>query len=220
MASTKSATNSSHGTGRLPSTRERRPALAALAVLLILGGAVASAWLAMQAGHRAEFVQVSGNLGQGEEISESDLDTVELPEDFEGGVPESDLDDLVGKYTTTPWTEGMVVTESMVTDKDELDDKFLVFSVPVESALAPKLTAGTNVVVFTGGNKSVGGSVASDATAGESDFGSGQASVVVSVPTDCGQFIAEALGEDTVHVGIAGSKDAAESNSACSAGGA
>ncbi|MDN5853391.1 MAG: SAF domain-containing protein, partial [Actinomycetia bacterium] len=196
MASTKSATTTSNGTGRLPSTRERRPALAALAVLLILGGAVASAWLAMQAGNRAEFVQVSSNVGQGEEISESDLTTVELPEGFEDGVPESDRDDLVGQYTTTPWTPGMVVTESMVTDKDKLDDKFLVFSVPVDAALAPKLSAGTNIVVFTGGNKSVGGTVASDATTGDSDIGSGEASVVVSIPTDCGTDIATALGED------------------------
>lgn len=219
MASTKTATSTNNGTsGRLPSTRERRPALAALAVLLILGGALASAWLAMQAGHRAQFVQVRAEVGQGEEITEADLTTVELPEDFEDGIPESDKDDLVGQYTTTPWTTGMVVTESMVTDKDALDDELLQFSVPVDSALAPKLTAGTNVVVFAGPNKSVGGTIASDATTGDSDFGSGDAAVVVSVSADCGSQVAQALDEDSVHVSIAGSKDAAAANSECSAG--
>jgi len=218
MASTKTSTSTNDGTGRLPSTRERRPALAALAVLLILGGAVASAWLAMQAGHRAEFVQVKSEVGKGEEITEDDLTTVELPEDFDGGVPEAERDDLVGQYATTPWTPGMVLTESMVTGKDDLDDDFLVFSVPVDAALAPKLTAGTNVVVFTGGSDSVGGTVASDATTGDSDLGSGEASVVVSVPTNCGSDVASALGEDSVHVSIAGSKSAVKSSSSCSGG--
>ena len=220
MASTKTSTSTSNGApGRLPSTRERRPALAALAVILILGGALASAWLAMQAGHRSEFVQVKSEVGQGEEIKDEDLTTVELPEDFEGGVSESDRDDLVGQYATTPWTPGMVITESMVTEKDALDDKFLQFSVPVDGALAPKLTAGTNIVVFTGPKDSVGGTVASDATTGDSDFGSGEASVVVSVPTTCGSQVAQALDEDAVHVSIAGSKSASTDNATCSAEG-
>lgn len=107
MASTKTSTSTNNGApGRLPSTRERRPALAALAVILILGGALASAWLALQAGHRDEFVQVKSEVGQGEAIKESDLTTVELPEDFEGGIPESDIDDLAGQYATTAWKIG------------------------------------------------------------------------------------------------------------------
>ena len=210
MASTRTSTNTSNGTaGRLPSTRERRPALAALAVLLILGGAVASAWLAMRAGHRAEFVQVSAEVGQGEEITDEDLDTVELPEDFDGAVPESDLEDLVGQYASTPWTPGMVVMDSMVVEKNELSKELYQFSVPVDAALASKLTAGTNVVVFTGSNDPVSGTVASDASSGDSDFSEGDASAVISVSTTCGSQIAGALDEDAIHVGVAGSPGSA-----------
>ena len=50
---------------RLPSTRESRPALIGLAVLLIVGGALASAWLAIQSGNRAYFVQVDQEIAQG-----------------------------------------------------------------------------------------------------------------------------------------------------------
>ena len=56
MASTTATKPSS--TPRLPRSRESRPMLIGLAILLIVGGALASAWLATQAGHRAYFVAI------------------------------------------------------------------------------------------------------------------------------------------------------------------
>ncbi|UYM04944.1 SAF domain-containing protein [Solicola gregarius] len=216
MASTKTPTGTSNGTsGRLPSTRERRPALAALAVLLIVGGALASAWLAMQSGHRAEYVQVGRELGQGAEIKDGDLETVELPEDFDGGIPESDREDLVGKFTATPWTPGMVVVDSMVTDENELNSEYYQIALPVDPALVPELTAGTNVVIQSGGDTAIAGTVADDAAGGDDELGSGDASAVISVPTSCGAQVTKAKQADTAEILVAGNADAPEASSTC-----
>lgn len=47
------------GTNRLPSSRERRPALAALAVILILLGAAGSALIALNSGNREGYVAIA-----------------------------------------------------------------------------------------------------------------------------------------------------------------
>ena len=49
------------GSNRLPSGRERRPALAALAVILILLGAAGSALIALRSGDRTDYVAVAPN---------------------------------------------------------------------------------------------------------------------------------------------------------------
>nr|MCW2727846.1 hypothetical protein [Aeromicrobium sp.] len=102
---------------RLPSTRESRPALIGLAVILIIGGALASAWLAIQSGDRASFVQVNREVAQGATISEDDLTTVSLPEGFEGGVASSDRKSIVGKTAAARLLEGTIVMRTMISEE-------------------------------------------------------------------------------------------------------
>ena len=64
---------------RLPSTRERRPALAALAVLLIAGGAVLAGWLALREGHTSSYLVIRDEVSVNEQIGASDLGVIELP---------------------------------------------------------------------------------------------------------------------------------------------
>ncbi len=99
MASTTAAKAPS--TPRLPRARESRPMLIGLAVLLIVGGALASAWLATQAGHRAYFVSIDREVSQGAEITDGDLTRVSLPEGFEDGISSADKDSVVGKTAAT-----------------------------------------------------------------------------------------------------------------------
>lgn len=57
---------------RLPSPpRERKPALAALAVLLILVGALGATMLVLRAGDRVEVVQVTGEIKAGESVGDN-----------------------------------------------------------------------------------------------------------------------------------------------------
>jgi hypothetical protein len=59
---------------RLPTPpRERKPALAALAVLLILVGALGATMLVLQVGDRVEVVKVTRDIQQGESVTSDDV---------------------------------------------------------------------------------------------------------------------------------------------------
>ncbi|MEO5874281.1 MAG: hypothetical protein ABIS86_00195 [Streptosporangiaceae bacterium] len=64
---------------RLPvPPRERKPALAALAVILILGGALVSAYLVMESGQRVSAVSISQPVAAGEQIPAGALKQVQI----------------------------------------------------------------------------------------------------------------------------------------------
>src|SRR5579859_5056891 len=58
--------------------RERRPALAALALLLIVGGALGAAYLVLQSGHRVAAIEITEPLGAGERIPPGALREVDI----------------------------------------------------------------------------------------------------------------------------------------------
>ncbi|MYS94985.1 MULTISPECIES: hypothetical protein [Streptomyces] len=67
---------------RLPTPpRERKPALAALAVLLILVGALGATMLVLQAGDRIEVVKVTQEVQAGESLKDSDVTSVMVAKD-------------------------------------------------------------------------------------------------------------------------------------------
>lgn len=67
---------------RLPAPpRERKPALAALAVLLILVGALGATMLVLRAGDRIEVIQVTKTIQAGEAVADSNITSVLVAED-------------------------------------------------------------------------------------------------------------------------------------------
>ncbi|MFJ4920129.1 hypothetical protein [Streptomyces sp. NPDC088725] len=72
-----------HSAGeRLPTpTRERKPALAALAVLLILVGALGATILVLRAGDRVEVAQLSSDIEAGAPVERGDVTSVLVAED-------------------------------------------------------------------------------------------------------------------------------------------
>ncbi|MEU6380008.1 hypothetical protein [Streptomyces sp. NPDC046909] len=67
---------------RLPTPpRERKPALAALAVLLILVGALGATMLVLQAGDRVEVVKVTKEIPAGGAVTDSNVTSVLVAED-------------------------------------------------------------------------------------------------------------------------------------------
>lgn len=67
---------------RLPTPpRERKPALAALAVLLILVGALGATMLVLQAGDRIEVVKVTQEIPAGGKVTDSNVTSVMVAED-------------------------------------------------------------------------------------------------------------------------------------------
>src|SRR5450759_5082068 len=58
--------------------RERKPALAALAVLLILGGALGAGFLVLQSGKRVAAIEISQPIGVGQQIPRSAMQEVQI----------------------------------------------------------------------------------------------------------------------------------------------
>lgn len=200
MAGSSTPSRTTAAPSRLPSTRERRPALAALAVLLILGGSLASAWLAVRAGNREEFVQIRTEVDQGVEISRDDLTTVELPEDYQDAVPASQLDEVVGRYSAVAFVPGQVLVGTMVSDEDGIPTDTEVVSTEVSPQEASTYQIGSGVIIngSTSGDESslarVAGTVLSVGDpSSTSATGTSDVLVRVSVTTTCAEEATEVV---------------------------
>ena len=110
------------GGRRMPSApRERKPALAALAVLLVALGAVTAGLLVINAGHRVAAVEIVQQVGQGEQIPASAIREVEISSD-------SGLDyvawqyagRVAGVYAATEIPAGTLLTQAMTSSSDNL----------------------------------------------------------------------------------------------------
>jgi hypothetical protein len=113
-------TDQSAPTTRLPSTRERRPALAALAVLLIAGGAVLAGWLALRQSQTESYLYISEQVNKGEQVTSQALGSTDLPAEGVPYILESDIEDVVGSYAQVDLVPGTVLTPSMLGDEPEL----------------------------------------------------------------------------------------------------
>lgn len=108
---------------RLPSPpRQRRPALAALAVLLIVGGAAIAALLAMRVDERTPVLQAARTIPAGQQITEDDLTTVQVASELDSLIPESDRDALIGRYATVRINQDQLFDTTMVTEQGGLQE--------------------------------------------------------------------------------------------------
>ncbi|HLX50432.1 MAG TPA: hypothetical protein VKS82_19065 [Streptosporangiaceae bacterium] len=105
---------------RLPSApRERKPALAALAVVLIVGGALAAGLLVIQQGHKTGAIEVTQTVGQGQQIPPGALQEIQVSTGL--GI------DYV------PWDEASQVTRT-----------YAATTIPAGTLLTPQMTVATN----------------------------------------------------------------------------
>lgn len=105
---------------RLPSARERRPALAALAVLLIAGGAVLAGWLALRQSQTASYLMITSPVSEGEQIEGSNLGRIELPKEGVNFVSFDDASSIVDTYAQADLLKGTVLAPGMTGDRPEL----------------------------------------------------------------------------------------------------
>ncbi|MGC4941557.1 hypothetical protein [Kribbella sp. DT2] len=125
------------GSGRrLPGSRERRPALAALAVILILLGAAGSTLIALRSGDRQYFVAVKENLPPGHKIQDEDLTRGDLAGATRTLVLWSDRASLKDQYTT-----GWIYAGQFVSKKNFIADAVpqggALVGISLESGRAP-----------------------------------------------------------------------------------
>lgn len=99
------------GTDRLPvAPRQRRPALAALAVLLILGGGLISAVLVLRSGQKEPVIMLQRDVAVGKVITRGDLTQVQvggLPK--QSRVPWAQIGEVVGRRANTDLKKGTIL---------------------------------------------------------------------------------------------------------------
>ncbi|MGA9748005.1 MAG: SAF domain-containing protein [Nocardioides sp.] len=154
---------------RLPSPpRQRRPAMAALALVLIVGGALVAGLLAIRMDSRVEVLVASTDIAPGSEITSQNTTTVPIAYDDLNVFPESIADEAFGLYAKTPIRQGMLLDGYMLAQEDPIGDDRAIVSVVLSPALAPEkeLQAGDLVEVVRASGSSAGGETAVRITQG------------------------------------------------------
>jgi hypothetical protein len=95
-------------------TRQRRPGLTALGVVLILGLAAVGAWLYNNAGAKTPVVVVTSTVPAGHLISRSDLSTVSVAGDV-SAIAAASLPEVVGQHAAVTLLPDMLLQRSMIT---------------------------------------------------------------------------------------------------------
>ncbi|CAL9497401.1 hypothetical protein [Streptomyces sp. enrichment culture] len=164
---------------RLPSPpRERKPALAALAVLLILVGALGATMLVLRAGDRVEAIQLTADVKAGESITQDNIKSVMVNDDSGADfVPWSQRESLMKLQAKSTIYGGTVVVGQMFTRKSGMEQGKATVGVSLKEGQYPKgLESGDNVAVYRVGTKTSGGG---DQDGGASGSAGGDSSLLV-----------------------------------------
>jgi hypothetical protein len=101
--------------------RERKPALAALAVLLVALGAVAAGYLVINAGHRVGAVEITQEVGQGQRIPASAIKEVQIASNTGiNYVAWQYANRVAGVYAAVQIPAGTLLTPAMTTATNNL----------------------------------------------------------------------------------------------------
>jgi hypothetical protein len=215
------------GGRRMPSApRERKPALAALAVLLVALGAVAAGYLVMNAGHRIGAIEVVQEIGQGQQIPASALREVQIATGTGVSyVAWQYAGRVTGTFAATQIPAGTLLTQTMTSSTNNLTAGKVEVGLSLKAGQAPgNLIIGDTVEAFPVGTGSgCSGTAASNNTSGSapgvplatgtiasllgSTSGNGTtASVTLAVPaTDAGTLACYASAGDVAITLVPGS---------------
>lgn len=201
---------------RLPAPpRERRPALAALAVFLILAGALVSTMLVLQSGDRVSVVMIHKMVSAGGRISSSDITEARVAQD--GGidyVPWRQRTMLDRYHARTDLVPGTLLIGSMLTDGPTVHAGQVVVGLSLKSGQYPVgLAKGDHVALYYVGTS---GRTASRSTFGQplvdsawidtipsgknDEFSSGDAQFSVFVAQENAAVLAQAAAAGNVAV--------------------
>lgn len=137
---------------RLPAPpRERKPALAALAGLLILVGALGATMLVLRAGDRIEVVKLTDQVSAGQQIPESAITSVLVAEDSSVNYVEwAKRDQLQQDYrTATDLVAGTVLVGEMLTTEQTLPRDEVVLGLSLQPGQFPAgLKPGDTVAAY------------------------------------------------------------------------
>ncbi|RAY12168.1 hypothetical protein DPM19_25940 [Actinomadura craniellae] len=145
---------------RLPvPPRERKPALAALAVLLIIGGALASAYLVMASGQRVSAVRIAQPVAAGQQIPASALEEVQIGDTGIAYIRWSERHKVTQAYAAVPLVRGALLTNGMVSGTNDAIRGRLIVGLALKPGQMPAngLRPGLRVSLYAVGTAASGG---------------------------------------------------------------
>ncbi len=126
------------GRGRLPApVRDRRPALAALALLLVLGGALTSALLAYRSGDRVDVLVARGDIQVGQQVSTADFGIARVAADGAEQIQADAAANFANTYATTGIPAGTLLNRNMFRSGSVVPDRAVVVGVVVSASQRP-----------------------------------------------------------------------------------
>lgn len=186
---------------RLPRPPRRRGAgLAALSVLLIVGGAAAAGLLALRIDTRVDVLVARHDITPGEQFGLDDLAVVPVAADGLDLIPATAQGEVIGKYAAQPIPQGRLIDHRMLAASGLLAAGKAAVGVVIKPGQAPAsgLQPGDSVQVVrttdTGGTPVTQGVVSSVRAQDSGSFGSdsGQSVVTLIVEADKAPDVAAA----------------------------
>lgn len=123
--------------GQVAPPRQRRPALAALALLLIVGGALVAGLLAVRMDSRVPVLVAKQAIEPGAQITEDDLGVARVASEGLPLIGEEHADQVIGAYATTRIDVNTLLDANLVSSEDPIPDGRAKVSVPLDGKLAP-----------------------------------------------------------------------------------
>lgn len=209
--------------------RERKPAMAALAVLLIVGGALVSAYLVMVSGQRVPVIRIAHPVAEGQQIPASALDQVQVS--ATGGldyIPWRDRGQVTRTYATVTLVKGALLTNGMISSDSTVAKGTVVVGLALKPGQLPAagVQPGDRVAVYavagsSGQNTAQTGDVLAPAATvydvaqpGQNDVQSDQVQVSVAVPTDDAPQVTQAASAGGVAIALLAPGDQARNRAA------
>jgi hypothetical protein len=197
--------------------RERKPAMAALAVLLIVGGALISAYLVMASGRRVPVISVVQPVAAGQRIPASALREVQVSAG--GGIdyiPWGDRGKVTQTYATVTLVKGSLLTNGMISSGSSVAKGTVVVGLALKPGQLPAggLQPGDRVALYAvssqaGQNGAQSGTVLAPVATvydvvqpGQNDIQADQVAVSVTVPVDQAPEVTQAASGGAVAVAL------------------
>lgn len=139
------------GGRRLPSApRERKPALAALAVVLIVGGGLVAALLVIKAGNKVGAIEITRPVGQGQQIPSSAMREVQVTSGSGlNYVPWNQASQVARAYAAFQIAPNTLLTPQMTTSGSNLAAGKEVLGLALKDGQLPSgLQVGNHVDVY------------------------------------------------------------------------
>lgn len=137
---------------RLPQPpRQRKPALAALAVLLIIGGAFGSALLVLRSGDRIPVIAIARAVPSGRQFTAEDFVEVQVAKTDVETVAWSQRFQVLPFYASVGLVPGTLLNSKMTAREGNFTPNTVVVGISLKSGQAPPvgLTQGAHVRVYT-----------------------------------------------------------------------